>query len=81
LIEKKREYVVIELKKGRSSDVVIGQILRYMGWVKEHLAKDYDVKGIVIAKEKDERLEYALKLMPNVSLFLYSVSFDVKKVI
>jgi len=52
-----------------------------MGWVKEHLAKDYDVKGIVIAKEKDERLEYALKLMPNVSLFLYSVSFDVKKVI
>ena len=27
--------VVIELKKGRPSDRVVGQILRYMGWVQE----------------------------------------------
>src|SRR4030067_1655315 len=33
--KEKKEFVVIELKKGRSSDVVVGQILRYMGWVKE----------------------------------------------
>jgi len=79
--KEKKEFVVIELKKGRSSDVVIGQILRYMGWVKENLAKDYDVRGIIIVKEKDERLEYALKLMPKVCLFIYSVSFDVKKII
>ena len=77
----KKEFVVIELKKGRSSDVVIGQILRYMGWVKENLANDYNVRGIIILKEKDDRLEYALKLMPNVSLFLYTVSFDVKKIL
>lgn len=76
----KKEFVVIELKKGRSSDVVIGQILRYMGWVKENLAKDYNVRGIIIAKEKDERLEYALRLMPNVNLFLYEASFNVKKI-
>ena len=62
--------MVIELKKGRSSDVVVGQILRYMGWVKEHLAVDdydqYDVRGIIISKEKDDRLEYALKMLQKV---------------
>ena len=78
--KEKKEFVVIELKKGRSSDVVIGQILRYMGWVTEHLAKDYNVRGIIIVKDKDERLEYALKLIPNVDLFKYSVSFDVKRI-
>lgn len=71
-----KDFVVIELKKGRSSDNVIGQILRYMGWVKENLAKDSNVRGIIIAQDKDERLQYALKLMPNVNLFTYSVSFD-----
>jgi len=79
--EEKKEFVVIELKKDKSSDPVVGQILRYMGWVKENLAKDYNVKGIIIAKEKDEKLEYALKLMPNVTLFIYKVSFDIEKVI
>ena len=29
-----KTFVVIELKKGRTSDQVVGQILRYMGWVK-----------------------------------------------
>ena len=32
---KSKSFVVIELKKGRSSDQVIGQVLRYMGWVKK----------------------------------------------
>ena len=81
----KKEFVVIELKKGRSSDVVVGQILRYMGWVKENLAvNDYDqynVRGIIISKEKDDRLEYALKMLQNVNVFLYSVSFELRRVI
>jgi len=75
-----KEFVVIELKKGRGSDVVVGQILRYMGWVKENLAENYDVRGIIIVKELDERLEYSLKLMPKVNLFLYSVHFDIQKI-
>lgn len=76
-----KEFVVIELKKGRSNDTVVGQILRYMGWIKENMAKDYNVRGIIILKERDEKLEYALKLIPNVNLFLYEVLFNVKKVL
>lgn len=77
--KEKKEFVVIELKKGRSGDAVVGQILRYMGWVVDNLAKDYKVRGIIIVKEKDETMEYALKLVPDVSLFTYIVSFSIKK--
>jgi len=77
-----KRFVVIELKKGRSSDEVVGQILRYMGWVKENLAmneyEEYDVSGIIISKEKDDKLEYALKMLPNINVFLYSVSFELR---
>ncbi len=34
----KKELLVVELKKGRVSDVVIGQIQSYMCYVKEELA-------------------------------------------
>jgi restriction system protein len=30
--------VVVELKRGRPSDMVVGQIARYMGYVRSHLA-------------------------------------------
>ena len=80
----KKEFVVIELKKGKSSDAVVGQILRYMGWVKENLAVNeyggYGVRGIIILKEKSDKLLYALKMLQNVSVFLYSVSFELKEV-
>lgn len=33
------DLVVIELKKGRISDKVVGQILRYIAWINENLAK------------------------------------------
>ncbi|MEZ5820827.1 MAG: endonuclease NucS [Xanthobacteraceae bacterium] len=50
-------FVVIELKRGRPSDQVIGQILRYMGWVKEKLCADgQEVKGLVICQAQDEKL-------------------------
>lgn len=76
----KKEFIVIELKKGRSTDLVVGQILRYMGWVKDHLAENYNVRGIIIAKEKDEKLEYSLKMVSHVEMFLYKVHFDIEKV-
>jgi restriction system protein len=70
-------YVVIELKKGRESDQVVGQTLRYMGWVQDNLCQQGEgVKGLIICKDADERLRYALKPLPgNVSVRFYDVSF------
>lgn len=69
-------YIVMELKKGRESDVVVGQTLRYMGWVKKNLCKDdEDVKGLIICKDKDEKLEYALEMTRNIKIKFYRVDF------
>ena len=38
-------YVVIETKVSRAYDRVVGQILRYMGWLKEDLASETSVRG------------------------------------
>jgi hypothetical protein len=35
--KKSKDYLVIELKKGRSADRVYGQCSRYMGWVRKNL--------------------------------------------
>ena len=70
--------VVIELKKGRESDRVVGQTLRYMGWVAENLCPEgEDVKGLIICREVDERLEFALKMVQSmIQVKRYSVSFQ-----
>jgi restriction system protein len=48
------ELLVVELKKGRASDVVVGQIQRYMGYVLDELAEpNQRVKGVIIALEDD----------------------------
>jgi hypothetical protein len=58
-------YVVVELKRMQGTDQVVGQILRYMGWVREfhHTEK---VRGIIIVGKKDQALSYAVMAAPNV---------------
>lgn len=73
------DYVVIELKKGRTSDATVGQLTRYMGWVKKNKANGGKVKGIVIAGSQDERLKYALEMVPDTEFFLYRLTFSLKK--
>lgn len=75
--DKKGTHVVIELKKGRKSDVVVGQTLRYIGWVKKNL--NPEVRGIIIVNEPDDRLEYALNpLKKLIKLKFYKVNFEIK---
>jgi restriction system protein len=72
----KRTLLVIELKKGRASDVVVGQVLRYMGYVQEELAEDHQsVKGVIIALEDDQRIRRALAVVPQIAFYRYQVSF------
>ncbi|HXK39988.1 MAG TPA: PDDEXK nuclease domain-containing protein [Candidatus Paceibacterota bacterium] len=77
---KSKSFVVIELKKGRPSDQVVGQILRYMGWVKQNLCKDGQaVKGLVICRDPDAKLSYALAMTNNIDVRYYSVSFRLRE--
>jgi len=73
--------LVIELKKGRASDQVVGQILRYMSYIKEDIAgPDQIVKGAIVALEDDKRLRRALSMVPDVEFFRYEVSFSMTQV-
>lgn len=60
-LDKNGNYVVIELKKDKASDKVVGQIQRYMAWVEEGLADRERVRGIIVAQDYDMKLEYAIK--------------------
>ena len=71
----KNEFLVIELKKGRASDIVLGQIQRYMGHIKKNLAENKSVKGLIIALEDDKNLKDALSVAPNIKFMKYEVSF------
>ncbi|MHB8362872.1 MAG: endonuclease NucS domain-containing protein [Patescibacteria group bacterium] len=72
-------YLVIELKKGKTSDAVVGQILRYMSWVKENLAKGKTVEGVIVVFDTDENLKYSLKTLEDISLYTYQVDFKLNK--
>lgn len=74
-----KRFVVIELKRGQTSDDTIGQVARYMGWVKRNLAGGQEVNGIIIARGQDSRLQYALQVVQNVELFVYKVSFALER--
>lgn len=76
----KKELLVVELKKGRASDNVVGQIQRYMGYVLEELAEEEQtVKGIIIALDDDNRIRRALAVAPNIEFYRYQVSFKLFK--
>ena len=76
----KKKLLVVELKRGRASDAVIGQIQRYMGYVKEELAEDnQEVHGVVIALEDDLRIRRALSVTTNIEFYRYQINFKLFK--
>lgn len=72
----KKNLLVVELKKGRASDNVVGQTLRYMGYVLEELAETgQTVKGVIIALEDDPKIRRALAIVPSIIFYRYQISF------
>lgn len=75
-VDEKGNFLVVELKKGRESDKVVGQLLRYMGWVKKNLTKGGEkVEGLIICKENDEKMEYAISATHGIAIKHYSIDF------
>lgn len=69
---------VLELKVARGSDAVVGQVLRYMGWVRANLAKGAPVFGVVVASSTSEKIKYAASEVPSILLMEYELSFALK---
>jgi len=76
----RKEILVIELKKGRASDAVVGQIQRYMGYILDEVAEeDQTVRGCIIALEDDLRIKRALRINSSIEFYRYEVSFRLQK--
>ena len=72
----KKELLVVELKKGRASDHVVGQIQRYMGYVIQELAEEgQSVRGLIIALDEDLSIKRALTVAKSIDFYRYQVSF------
>lgn len=80
-LDNNNNYVVIELKVSRGYDRVVGQILRYMAWIrKNHADEGQLVRGIIVAREISEDLLLACSEILNIDLYEYDLSVSVKKI-
>ena len=67
--------VVVELKVGEAKDSAIGQIARYMGWHQQQHGAG-TVRGILVASDFPEGVQYAALAMPNLALRRYRIQLS-----
>lgn len=80
-VDSSGQLVVIELKVSRGYDRVIGQLLRYMGWIREHQAEPgQSVRGMIIAREISQDLQLACSSIPDVDLYEYELAVNLRPV-
>ena len=69
--------VVIELKAGIASPLVVAQVLAYMGSIAE--ADGKLVRGIIVAGDFHKKVILAARVLPNLELKKYSFLFTFHK--
>jgi len=78
------EWLIVELKRDTGGHAAIGQLLGYMGWVQDNLADSKSkekVRGLLIVRELDSRLKYALKMCgAQIEVKKYSLSMSLDSV-
>lgn len=79
-IDENKCFYIFELKLGRGSDAAVGQVLRYMGWLKANISDVREVYGVLMAAELSEKLRYAASMVPNIILYEYQMQFTVSAV-
>ncbi len=79
----KSELLIVELKKGRSGDAVVGQILRYITAVKNEVAEPgQKIRGVIITGTDDKKIRYALEPLGDlVDFMVYKIQFSLEKII
>lgn len=78
-----RQWWVIELKRGRPSDAVVGQVSRYLGWLKAARAsRGEDAVGAIVAGASDAKLEAAVRAHDGrLSLWRYDAGLELRRVV
>lgn len=72
---------VIELKRARTSDAVVGQVSRYMGWLRSTRAERGETtQGAVVVGSSDAKLVAAVKGNSDLSLWEYDRELTLRQV-
>ena len=77
-VDKAKRLVVIELKSGHADDRAVGQIARYMGWVKQNLPEGPDSRGILVCLDATAGGRAAALVVPNLQIMLYQLACTVQ---
>jgi hypothetical protein len=77
-VDKDGRYVVVELKVSRGYDRVVGQLLRYMGWVEQNMESAQPARGIIVANEITADLKLACSRISDVRLIEYEISLTLR---
>jgi hypothetical protein len=80
-VENRKDLIVIELKVSKGYDKALGQLLRYIAWIKKNLAEPTQkVKGMIVARTVSEDLRLAVSVVNDVELFEYQISISLNKI-
>lgn len=76
--DKDGNLVVVELKKfGVKHDSILDQILRYIGYIKTHVAVEGQlVRGIIVVGKIDEKLKYAVSAVPYLIVRAFNLTIE-----
>ena len=79
--DKSGNFVVLELKVEKGYDRVVGQLLRYVNWVRKELAEPGQrVRGIIVCRTMSQDLILACSSIDDVELLEYRLQVTVSKV-
>lgn len=80
-VDSSGNYVVIELKVSKGYDRVVGQLLRYVNWIKINQADEgQSVRGVIVAKNISEDLRLACAGLPDIALAEYELAVSIKPI-
>ena len=80
-LDASNNFVVIELKVSRGYDRVVGQLMRYMAWIRKNLAEsNQSVRGVILARNISEDLALACSELKNVQLYEYELSLTLTEI-
>lgn len=79
-VDKEGGLLVIELKVDRGPDSASAQLMRYMNWLRVHVAENKRVRGCIIARRISDKIRYALADTRDTFLMEYDMSISLKPV-
>jgi predicted RNA-binding protein len=73
---KTNDFVVVDFNRGEAPADTLIRVLHYMSWVRQTLAGNKDVRGIVLTESANETLSTIVKEVPNIELRFYRIGIE-----